>query len=40
MGNNTTGSTNFTYSLKTGEHVEFIYYDLKGKTRFPPEPDP
>ena len=38
MGNNVVGSTEFKYRLKTGENISFIYYDLKGKNRFPPEP--
>jgi hypothetical protein len=38
MGNGVTGSTKFKYSLKTGEEVSFIYYDLKGSDRFPPPP--
>lgn len=38
MGNNTIGSTKISYTTKDKLSVEYIYYDLKGKNRFPPIP--
>ena len=38
MGNKITGSTTFNYKTKSGRKVTFIFYDLKGKNRFPIEP--
>ncbi len=35
MGNNTLGSTKITYVTKDKIPVSYIYYDLKGKNRFP-----
>jgi hypothetical protein len=38
MGNNTIGSAKIAYNTKEKIPIEYIYYDLKGKNRFPPEP--
>ena len=38
MGNNTVGSTRITYNTRDKIPVDYIYYDLKGKNRFPPQP--
>jgi hypothetical protein len=38
MGNNTVGSTKIHYMTKDKIEIDYIYYDLKGKNRFPPEP--
>lgn len=38
MGNNVVGSTKITYQTKGKIPVEYIYYDLKGKNRFPELP--
>jgi len=40
MGNKPTGSTIISYKIKGGKQVSFIFYDLKGKNRFPEEPEP
>ena len=38
MGNNTVGSTRINYQTRDKIPVDYIYYDLKGKNRFPPQP--
>ncbi len=38
MGNNTVGSTRINYQTREKIPVDYIYYDLKGKNRFPPQP--
>lgn len=38
MGNSATGSTRITYSTRDHIPVDYIYYDLKGRNRFPPVP--
>jgi len=38
MGNNPIGETIIAYRTKDDIHVKYIYYDLKGKNRFPPVP--
>ena len=35
MGSNIVGSTKISYMTKDKVPVEYIYYDLKGKNRFP-----
>jgi hypothetical protein len=35
MGSNIVGSTKISYVTKDKIPVEYIYYDLKGKNRFP-----
>jgi hypothetical protein len=38
MGNNTIGSTRIAYTTRDRVPVDYIYYDLKGKNRFPTQP--
>jgi len=38
MGNNVTGSTKIAYFTKDGTPIDYMYYDLKGKNRFPNPP--
>lgn len=38
MGSNIVGSTRITYYTKDKIPIEYIYYDLKGRNRFPPIP--
>lgn len=39
MGNSTAiGSQPIVYTTRDNIPIEYIYYDLKGKNRFPPEP--
>ena len=38
MGSVIVGSTKISYVTKDKVPVEYIYYDLKGKNRFPPCP--
>jgi hypothetical protein len=35
MGNNVPGSTKIAYTTKEGVQIDYLYYDLKGKNRFP-----
>ena len=37
MGN-ISGTTPFHYTTNSGANIKFIFWDLKGRTRFPPEP--
>ena len=38
MGQNAPGSTQIQYKTKDGIPIKYIFYDLKGKTRYPSEP--
>ncbi len=38
MGNHVVGSTKILYTTKDGVSIQYIYYDLKGKNRFPNVP--
>ena len=37
MGN-ISGTTPFHYTTNNGANIKFIFWDLKGRTRFPTEP--
>jgi hypothetical protein len=39
MGSNIPGSKEIEYRTKNGITISYIFYDLKGKGRYPPEPD-
>ncbi len=38
MGSSIVGSTKIIYYTKDKIPIEYIYYDLKGKNRYPPVP--
>lgn len=38
MGNNSNGLTRIVYQTKDKIPIDYIYYDLKGKNRFPAIP--
>jgi hypothetical protein len=38
MGSTVDGATKIVYRTKDNIKIEYIYYDLKGKNRFPPLP--
>lgn len=38
MGTQISGTTKFQYRTKNGLPIQYIFWDLKGKTRFPHEP--
>jgi hypothetical protein len=38
MGNQVPGTKEIKYKTKDGIPISYIFYDLKGKNRFPTEP--
>lgn len=38
MGNQAAGTKEIAYKTKNGVPISYIFYDLKGKNRFPTEP--